>query len=469
MRKASRVTALIAGATSVALLAWVAPVRAAAPTASKPKIAQSGFTFTPGDEDDTFAGEVTAAAVVENPTSKVAAGVEVTLTFKDRGGRTIIDSRYTLEYIAPGDESYAVWSTTYPETKVPAKLTAKITDPGELVSRTAWAEDAQFSLGAGEFGADNPISIDDVAVEFADLRYYDSTVDTLESGLASSIIGTARSASGDELTGLDVTCAAFEGGEVVGGGNTVLPVIPEGEEAGIQATGLKGGLNPDEVRCSGRLQYLRARVGTLDDQLTVSDAGFTLTSIDEYTMGAVIENPSDLWAWGLDYAFDVLDANGRVIGSRTGSVPLYVAPQSSVYVSPNLAGYPTEFDGTPASLRVLATAGVFLRAGKPIKQEAGFDPAKWTFEFSDLALQDGHVTGTVTSHANRSVNALDISCGLFRDGAIVSAVTNAVDDTELGGQLEPQKGRTFEVGVALDAAAPDDISCVGTIGQLSDI
>ena len=445
------------------------PAVASVASASKPRITESGFTFTPGDPGDSFAGEVTAAAVVENPTAKVATGLEVTFSFKARGGKTIADYSYSIEYIAPGDEAYAVYGSVYPETQVPTKVVAKITDPGELVSTRAWADDAQYSLAPDVNAADAPISINDVALEFSDLRYHDSTVDTTASGLASSVIGTVRSTSGQELTGLEISCAAFESGAPVGGGSRFLPVIPEGEAAGLQVTGFKGGLTPDDVRCSGRVQYLGAHVGAPDEQLTAPDAGFTLLSIEEYAMGAVIENPTDLWAWGLNYSFDVLDASGRVIGSQTGDVPIYIAPGASVYVTPNLGGFPNEYDGTPASLRVLATATAFRESGKPIKQEAGFDPGAWEFEFSDLTLEDGHVTGSITSRAKKSLNALDISCGLFRGGAIVAAARDAVDDSELGGLLEPGQATEFELGVALDAAAPDEIRCSGSIGQLSDL
>ncbi len=429
---------------------------------SKPKVTASGFTFVPDDSGGTFAGEVTAAAVVENPTGKVATAVRVVLAMKDDRGRVIQEDEQTISYIAPGDEAYAVWTTTYPQTKVPSELAAKVSDPGELVSPRAWAEDAQYALGAGEFGADAPIPISDVAVEFADLRYHDA-------GLQSSIVGTVRSTSGEELTGLDVTCAAFEGDAVVGGGHMVLPVIPEGGDAGIQAMNLTEGLAPDEFRCSARVEYLRARVGTLDDALVVSDAGFSLTSIGDYTMGAVVENPSDKWAWGLDVAFDVLDAAGRVVGARVESEPLYVPPGGTVYVAPTLPGSPAEYAGAPASLRVHANAGVFLKAGRAIKEEAGFDPAAWTFEFSDLAIVDGNVTGTITSRAKRPLNALEVTCGLFRGVTIVGGASSAVDESELGGPLRPGAPAPFEVGAALDGTGADSVRCVGTITGLSDV
>jgi hypothetical protein len=470
MIRFARALPLVAALVIAAPIAFGIPASAAVPTAAKPKVTASGFTFVPTDPGSTFAGDVTAAAVVENPTEKVAVDVVVTLTLEDQRKRVITDSEFHLSYVAPGDEAYAIWDTTYPETKVPVALTAKVTSVGELMSARAWAQDAQYSLGVGEFGADQPIPIEDVAVEFSDLRYHDSTTDTAASGLASSIVGTARSVAGEELTGLDVTCAAFENGDVTGGGHVVLPIIPEGGEAGIQASGLLGGLAPDELRCSGRVEYLRARVGTLDDALVVADAGFSLTSIEEYTMGAVIENPTDKWAWGLDVAFDVLDADGRVIGSRTASEPIYVAPQSVVYVAPGLPGAPNEFAGAPTQLRVLVTAGVFHKPGRAIKDEAGFDPAAWKFEFTDLSLDDsGHVTGTIVSRSKKPLDALDISCGLFRGEAIVGAASSTVDESELGGPLEPGKPAKFEVGVALDSASADSFGCVGTITGLSDV
>jgi hypothetical protein len=454
----------------VVSVALVAPVGAARSTGSKPRVVDAGFTFVPSDPGSTFAGDVTGAAVVENPSTKVAVDVEVTLTLNDERGRLIIDDATRLAYIAPGAEAYVPWNTTYPETKVPVEVTAKITDPGELISPREWAEDAQFELGVGEFGAEDPIPIDDVAVEFSDLGYHDSSIETAASGLASSIIGVARSVSGEELTGLDVTCAAFEGGDVVGGGHMVLPIIPEGAEAGIQASGLLGGLTPDDARCSARVEYLRARVGTLDDALTVTDAGFRVTSIDEYTMGAVIENPTDKWAWGLDVAFDVLDASGRVVGSRRTSEPLYVAPNSTVYASPEVAGSPNDFAGTPADLRVLVTAGVFLRSGRPIKDEAGFDPAAWEFEFADLRLAErGNVVGTITSRAKKPLNAVQVTCGAFAGGSIIGAAANTLSDDDVGGLLEPGEPTEIEVQALFSGLGADEFRCVATITGLSDV
>lgn len=459
----STVVALTIG-TSVALSAVAA---ATVHTAAKPKVTASGFTFLPDEPGSTFAGEVTAAAVVKNPTGKVAVGVEVMLTLKDNSGRTIIEDQTTLAYIAPGDDSYATWTTTYPETKVPVSLKAKITDPGEMMSVRAWGQDAQY-----DFQADKPIAIDDVALEFSDLRYRDSTIPATDpNGIGSSIVGTVRSASGKELAGLDVTCAAFSGGDVVGGGHMVLPIIPEGGEAGIQAPNLLGSLEPDDLQCSGRVEYLAARVGARDEQLVVQDAGVSLlTTLEEYSMGAVIENPTDLYAWGVDVSFDILDADGRVIGSRSTEIPMYVPPHGTVYAAPSLPGTPREFPGTPSSLRVLTNAYAFQRPGRAIKDEAGFDPAAWKFEFADVTFDDrGHVVGTITNRSKKSVNGVDVVCGLFTAGAIVGATWEGLDEFDLGSQLLPGKALDIEVGVDLDSTGADEVRCVATIGQLSEV
>lgn len=141
-----------------------------------------------------------------------------------------------------------------------------------------------------------------MVLEFTDLRYHDD-------GLRSSIVGAVRARSGLELTGLRVECVAFQGGKLVAGGHIDLPVIPAGGEAGVQAWGPLGGLAPDDLRCSGALANLNAGVGSFDTALVVRDQGFSGTA-DEYTAGALIENPSDEYAYGLEVGFDFLDAGG---------------------------------------------------------------------------------------------------------------------------------------------------------------
>ncbi|MSO78463.1 MAG: hypothetical protein EXQ79_02520 [Acidimicrobiia bacterium] len=462
----SRILAVIIAAALGAPIAFAGTAAATAHVAARPKVTASGFTFNPDEPDATYAGEVTAAAVVSNPTGKVAVDVVVVLTLKDQRGRTIIDNQTTLAYIAPGDDSYATWTTTYPEKKVPVKLTAKVTGVGEMMSARAWGEDAQY-----DFQTDTPVALADVALEFADLTYQDSSIPASDPmGIASSIVGSVRSVSGNELAGLDVTCVAFEGSDVVGGGHMVLPIIPEGAEAGVQAPNLVGGLEPDDLRCSGRVEYLEARVGARAEQLTVQDAGFALTSLDEYSVGAVIENPTDQFAWGVHVVFDVLAADGKVIGSRSSDVPLYVAPHSTVYAAPLLPGTPREFAGTPFSLRVLTNAYAFQRPGRAIREEAGFDPAAWKFEISDVGLDgSGHAVGTITNRSKKAVNAVDMICGLFSGGAMVGATSESLDESDLGSQLVPGKALKFEVGVSLDSTGANDVRCVATISQYSDV
>jgi hypothetical protein len=456
-----RVLAIVVMSTLGLVLGMTGPLGATSRSTRSAKktavqVSKVGFTYVKPSKGVTY-GALSAAAVVRNPTKQVATDFTVTLAAKDAKGRTIDTRDATISYLGPGEEAVAVWTAGWAETKAAARLTAKVSDPGTFVSAGAWASDAQF-----KFGADHPVKIGDVALEFADVRYHDA-------GLLSSIIGTVRNRGGSEVAGLQVTCAALQGGNVVGGGLAIVPVAPAGGDAAFQTGNLVTGMHPDSYACSGRLEYLAARIGTRADQLTVKQSGFSITSIDNYSIGAVIENPTDKWAWGLEVGWDDLDATGRVIGADSATEPIYIAPHGVVYVSAGNAGSVGYYDGTVASLRVHANATSFQRPGRAIKKEAGFDPASYRFEFSNLRVAQRGVNGTITSRSKKPLNALQISCGLFRGTTMVGATSTTADDTELGGILQPGKPASFQAGASdLIALGADTIHCVGTVTGLSD-
>lgn len=134
---APRVCSLVI-VTALMLPVALVSTSATAAAAAGPSVTATGFTFVPDTSPSAaFAGDLTGGAVVENTTNKVATDVEVTLVVKDARGKKIADSTETLAYIAPGDEAYVEWGTTYPYKAVPATMTGKVTGVGTMMSQKA--------------------------------------------------------------------------------------------------------------------------------------------------------------------------------------------------------------------------------------------------------------------------------------------------------------------------------------------
>ena len=169
---------------------------------------------------------VSAATTLKNPSTKIAATIEVTFQFLDAAGEFVGSSLSQHSYLPPGASVYATAA------QVPAAyFEAPPTSVNIRTNVDSFMRPKAFKKTFG--GRANP------GLEAAGAQYVDDQV-----------VGEFRNSTSKSVSDVVVTCAVFDAEAIVAGAEDVVydPVAP-GDTMAFEALTIDG-LNPSDVRCT---------------------------------------------------------------------------------------------------------------------------------------------------------------------------------------------------------------------------
>jgi hypothetical protein len=433
-------------AGAVAALLGMAPITAGASSAAvspgKLKITEEGFLAERDDPESWI--DVNAAATLTNPTGKVAVDVYYAVRVTDTKGKLLEErDNQHLAYVLPDVETYLVQDIDLfdagPNDEV-GDVTFKVTDIDELVALDKWTS----SDGKPE----TSVPVADI-LEFSDLsvQQTDFVFDVVH--------GLVTNTSTELLSGspfaVQVSCALYRGGELVGGGYDQISVLPPGTPVALMHK-VPLTMDPDEIRCSGEVGGLQVHeVGSDADQFEVLTAAVTPGALDDLHMAARIGTTAETIPVDVTADWEFLDAGGRVIGSAFESFDLpYLLPGEELTVGGSPES-PEFLDGIAASVVVRVAANEYLSPAD-FEDRFGFAPDEAPLTVTEVEhSRDGPivtVTGTIESSSKTDFDEVHVHCGLYA-GSTPTGVVVALDVPV------PARG---SAPFSADTSAPGDIT-----------
>jgi len=410
-------TRALATASVVALLvvggSVGAPAATTAAAASKLKITAAGFT---AERSEVSSEDVNldAAAVVRNPTDKVAIDVVYAVRVKDTKGKLIEESTSNrVDYLLPG-ESYLVQDMDFFDLgdREVGEVKFRITEIDEFVSLGKWEV---FDGNPGtDVAAADLLSFSDLSVQQTDFVF-----DVLHG----SVTNTSDKLLSGSPFSVDTRCALFRDGEVVGGGYDQIKVLPPGQPVALMDK-LSQGMDPDEIRCDGTVSPMSTlEVDSDASKFETVDVTLTGTVVDELRVAATIRTTSDNVPTSVSADWEFKDAQGRAVGSAFESFDLgYLLPG----VEATVDGGPEDprfLTGTPASVEIRIAATEYMTP-KAFKDVYGFAPDKSPFEVTDVEHSQDNtiatITGTVKNRAKRDFDVL-VHCAVYAGDTLLGS------------------------------------------------
>jgi hypothetical protein len=364
--------------------------------AKKIQVVDQGFRYVEGASP----ADVSAAFILRNPTKLVAVNIRWKATFKDSSGKVLDAVDGETSYLHPGEEGVVASAdlSSLRLEREPAQMDVKIREVLE------WLRPGD----AGTFGPPD-LGIDhDELLSFADFR-------VVQSQYSVTVVGSVTNESDDLLAGypfvVAVMCALISDGEIVGGVNDQLEFLAPSTPVAFLEPTLEGA-SADEFRCSpdGPGEHQIVGDDNPQDELTVTDVQVNST-VDgsRVTAAGVVTNTSNQIAIGVNAKFDLLDANGRIIGHTFDKYEIpYLLPGEQIIIgNGSLSQW---IDGPPASANGHAAASDFMTTAE-LRESTGVNAkAPSPLSVSDARLDAGDsstatAVGTVT---NTSAKALTL-------------------------------------------------------------
>lgn len=202
---------------------------------------QAAFAYHPGGVSGTH--DVNIGATIFNPTEKVALWVTVDVDMLDAQGRFTHVATIDEAYVLPGE---TVYTGAFP---VPDVATDPPASLRPRVFVREWGDPKNATLASQE-----ALDLTSYTFDVAGASAYQRLGMLMFGGSV-----TNRSSVGME--GLTVSCTAFAGGSIVGGGRWTLGPAPVGVAVPFEIiTGYTGALPADEVRCTVHLTSISAPI-----------------------------------------------------------------------------------------------------------------------------------------------------------------------------------------------------------------
>ncbi len=421
---ASLALALIAALTTT--IGGVGAGAAVPAAAKKIQIVDQGFRYVEGASPS----DVSAAFILRNPTKLVAVNIRWKATFKDSAGKVLDSVEGETSYLYPGEEGVVGGSdlTGVRLEHEPAQMNVKVREVLE------WLRPGDpGTFGPPDLGIDH-----DQLLSFADFR-------VVQSQFAVTVVGSVTNESDNLLAGypfvVAVTCALISDGEIVGGVHDQLEYLAPSTPVAFLEPTLEGA-SADEFRCSpdGPDEYQIVGADNPQDLLTVTDVQVNSTvNGTRVTAAGVVTNTSDQIAVGVNAKFDLLDANGRIIGHTFDKYEIpYLLPGEQIIIgNGSLSQW---IDGSPTSANGYAAASDFMTTAE-LRESAGVNAkAPSPLSVSDARLDAGDsstatAVGTVTNTSAKALR-LFVYCELRRGGRPLGSIGEPFVEIAAKGTVE---------------------------------